>query len=372
MRKHITRLLLAAMTAVLSLTLVFGLGGCAPTGSKAYTAAEDTWYNYTGNKKAVDVITINASVNLGPTIGDLDLAVEATLEREYNGSNVKKITGTVNSVTVTGIGSTIETLLPTVIGAIGVTLPEDFDLSDYIKNGKVDLGEDFATGTISYSQGTYTIEGEISIDLFGLEASTDDLDEAIEVEEDVIDDYMDQLGLTFKFDSIGLYKVPDSAVTKENTASFDAKVGLDYLLQQAYDLLDTVLAGDLVIDDEEVVVPQQVEDIMEDVLGGTDSADIEAFLFGDDGLLDLGTANLTFAYDSSKRLSGITGSQTITFAITKSQIETILGKQSVAALLSGTGMTGATISNMVFTLAKVPTTIEATITISYTSTFTYA
>jgi hypothetical protein len=373
MKKTITRIMLLALSAVLTLSLILGLGGCAASGPDAYVAAETSWKEAT-TKSVTDDITVTTAMDLGATIGNnVVLTVNFTLDRKYKSKNaIDEFAIKVKKIELSGINSTFSTVLSGILSGMGISLPSD--VLDLLGEGTI-LMNNPAEGKIEAVGEDYVLSGEVNIDLVDFSANTDDLEEPIIVSKEAVEDAMDDLGLSIPFDLLHMYEVKASKISKNNEVSFTGKEGLRFIFDQVYELVDNLFAGEIIFNGEEVVVPEAVEDIVEGVAGGTDSDDIDEYLFGDDGLIDLGNVNLEISY-AKKKFDKIKGTHTMGFSITQEEVSRIIDIDAIytplAAILAGIeglSLTPETIVDTVFGL--VPLTIEADITISFTSSYSY-
>lgn len=369
MKKNITRIVLLALSTVLTLTLVFGLAGCAPSGPTAYTAAAEAWDSAT-SKKAVDEITVSAVMNLGNTIGTA-VTIGATIEltREYGAKGeVEEIGGKIKTVTLSGIKPTIGTTLNSVSSMFGITLPAQ--ITSIVTDGLSLV--DPAYGTISFDGEEYTLSGTVDIEDFDLTLTNEE--DPLIVTADVVDGALEDFDIEIPFDLLTIYGFESSAITKENTVAFTGEAGFNFILVQVYALLDNLFEGNVEFDGEDIIVPQEVVDIVTGVCGSTDSEDIKDYLIGASGLIDLGDVALAITYDKDKKFDTISGTEVISFAIEKSQITDILNLQVIQTLLasieSPIPLTTSLITSAMSMLG-IPNTITAEITVSFTTTYTY-
>lgn len=375
MKKNITRIMLLAISAVLTLSMVFGLAGCAPSGPDAYAKAEANW-KAAAVKSVKDDITVSAKIDLGTLVGEeVELAVSLELNRKYKtGGAIDTMTGKINSVKLSGLNKDITNLIPTVLSTLKVQLPEGIDIKTIIGNGTITL-DNPASGQIKAENGNYVFTGEAKIDLANLDVSTDDLEEDVTVEIDYVDGIMEDLSLVVPFDLLTLYNFKAANISKDNAVSFSGKEGLNYLLEQAYALVDNLFEGQVEFDGKDIVVDQKIIDIVEGVCGGTDSDSIDAYLFGSKGLIDLGNVNLDITY-SDKKFDTIKGTHTMGFEIKRAEIERILNlpdvKTALATIMIGTKpLTPDFVTNILYNMVQVPETLQAEISVTFTSTYTY-
>lgn len=375
MKKNITRIMLLAISAVLTLSMVFGLAGCAPSGPDAYAKAEASW-KAAAVKSVKDDITVSAKIDLGTLVGEeVELAVSLELNRKYKtGGAIDTMTGKINSVKLSGLNKDITNLIPTVLSTLKVQLPEGIDIKTIIGNGTITL-DNPASGQIKAENGNYVFTGEAKIDLANLDVSTDDLEEDVTVEIDYVDGIMEDLSLVVPFDLLTLYNFKAANISKDNAVSFSGKEGLNYLLEQAYALVDNLFEGQVEFDGKDIVVDQKIIDIVEGVCGGTDSDSIDAYLFGSKGLIDLGNVNLDITY-SDKKFDTIKGTHTMGFEIKRAEIERILNlpdvKTALATIMIGTTpLTPTFVTNILYNMVQVPETLQAEISVTFTSTYTY-
>lgn len=375
MKKNITRIMLLAISAVLTLSMVFGLAGCAPSGPDAYAKAEASW-KAAAVKSVKDDITVSAKIDLGTLVGEeVELAVSLELNRKYKtGGAIDTMTGKINSVKLSGLNKDITNLIPTVLSTLKVQLPEGIDIKTIIGNGTITL-DNPASGQIKAENGNYVFTGEAKIDLANLDVSTDDLEEDVTVEIDYVEGIMEDLSLVVPFDLLTLYNFKAANISKDNAVSFSGKEGLNYLLEQAYALVDNLFEGQVEFDGKDIVVDQKIIDIVEGVCGGTDSDSIDAYLFGSKGLIDLGNVNLDITY-SDKKFDTIKGTHTMGFEIKRAEIERILNlpdvKTALATIMIGTTpLTPTFVTNILYNMVQVPETLQAEISVTFTSTYTY-
>lgn len=375
MKKNITRMLMLAAATVLTISMVFGLAGCAASGPSAYTAAEAAW-KAAATKSVKDDITVSATMALGNLVGNnVNLSVNFELNRKYKaGGKVDEISGKIKTVAITGINPTLTNIVPTILNTLGVTLPPDININEIIGGGNVTLTNP-AEGKIKVIGSDYVFTGSVSIPLANLEASTDDLEEEVSIPVADVTSAMSDLNLTIPFDLLTMYGFNASAVGKDNKVSFTGEAGLNFILVQVYALIDELFAGNVEFNGEEIVVPQDVVDIVEAVFGSTDSEDIKDYLIGESGLLNLGEVELAITYNG-KKFNTISGVHTMSFSITKAKIESILNLTPVKNMLAtieigGNPITPKFISDMLFKTVGLPNTINAEITVTFTSTYTY-
>ena len=375
MKKNITRIMLLAISAVLTLSMVFGLAGCAPSGPDAYAKAEANW-KAAAVKSVKDDITVSAKIDLGTLVGEeVELAVSLELNRKYKtGGAIDTMTGKINSVKLSGLNKDITNLIPTVLNMLKVQLPEGIDIKKIVGNGTITIDEP-ASGQIKAENGNYVFTGEAKIDLANLDVSTDDLEEDVTVEIDYVEGIMEDLSLVVPFDLLTLYNFKAANISKGNAVSFTGKEGLNYLLEQAYALVDNLFEGQVEFDGKDITVDTKITDIVEGVCGGTDSDSIDAYLFGSKGLIDLGNVNLDITYND-KKFDTIKGTHTMGFEIKKAEIERILNlpdvKAALATIMIGTKpLTPDFVTNILYTVVQVPETLQAEISVTFTSTYTY-
>jgi len=370
MKKNITRIMLTALSVVLTVALVAGLSSCSlfgAKGPKAYTAAEESW-NAATTKKVVDEISVVATTNLGNFIGtNVQLEVNIELTREYKGSEIDTFSGVINKVKISGLSQTIGSALSLVKSYI--TIPADVE--NALKQGNIELSEDdVLEGAITIEDGNYVVTATANVELFALDFDTEDLDEPISVPSEDVDSILEDLGLEIDFDMPTIYDFDSAAITKDNKATFSGEAGLDSWISQILALGETFFSDELVVGDETVTVPPEVITILQTLVGSTDVDDIKEYLIGDEGLIDLGDVNMEFTYDG-KNFKTITGTQNVGFSITKNQIEQVLNIGFIKTALEGMNFDPEDIVGLVFDSVGVPSPLEADITVSFTSTFTY-
>lgn len=373
MKRNITRIMLVAFSAVLTLSMVLGLAGCAASGPSGFAAAEKLWKE-AATKSVKDDVTVSALVNLGNTIGTaVTLNVNFELERKYKADGkVNEITGKIKTISITGINPTITNMVPTILGMVGMTLPEGIDINEIIGGGNITLAN-VAEGKIKVVGTDYVLTGSVDVSLIDFQASTEDLEEDITVPIADVASAMADLGINIPFDLLTIYGIKSTDVTKENKASFEGEAGLNHILTQVYALIDNLFDGNVEFDGEEIIVSADVENIVDGIFGGTSSDDIKAYLFGDNGKIDLGDVELDVTYEG-KKFKTISGTQTMSMGITKTEIIRILNINEIKTALDGLSespkITPSLVNSILNTLG-IPATIEATVTVTFTSTYTY-
>lgn len=362
MKKNITRMVLLVISAAVTMSLVLGLAGCAPTGSNGYAQAEKLWKE-ASTKTAVDDITITGVVDLGNTLGKaVNLSVNLELTRKYKANGkVDQVSGKIKTIAVSGMDKILNN--GTIMGIVGGMLPPEVNLNEIIVGGTLTL-ENPASGTIKLEGGNYKVTavdvdilGLIDITLDDIMADNEEFDGTLASEEDV-NNALSDLNLVIPFDLLTMYAGFDSTITKDNKASFKGETGLNFLLVQAYALIDTFFDGELEFDGELVAVPELAEDIVEDLCGGTSSDDIKNYLIGTNGLINLGDVELEITYEG-KKFNTISGTHTMGMSIPKADINKLLSHID----------TGDIPVSLV--VALLPNTITGSLTVEFTTTYTY-